>query len=98
MTWHACIACALEMRSSNGRERPLLISNTPAITAGRGGGGGVGEGVLPYKVLMLTSCQPGYVFRDFGLNQGIDVIIFCLKQPARMFYELNYCKIFTRSF
>ena len=43
----------------------------------------------------------------FCLNQGIDFINFCLKkgiyswtikQPTRMFYELNYSKIFTKSF
>ena len=57
--------------------------------------------VLPYKGLMGTCSQPGYVFGDFCLKQGIDFINFCLKQaagylflddkqPARMFYELNY--------
>ena len=39
-----------------------------------------GEGVLPYKGLMGTCGQPGYVFRDFCLKQGIDFIIFCLNQ------------------
>ena len=28
---------------------------------------------------MGTCGQPGYVFRDFRLKQGIDFIIFCLK-------------------
>ena len=28
----------------------------------------------------LTSGQPGYVFRDFRLKQGIEFIIFCLNQ------------------
>ena len=37
-----------------------------------------GEGVLPYKGLMGTCGQPGYVFRDFFLKQGIDFIVFCL--------------------
>ena len=41
------------------------------------GGGG---GVLPYKGLMGTCGQPGYVLRDFCLKQGIDFIIFCLNQ------------------
>ena len=41
----------------------------------RGGGG-----VLPYKGLMGTCGQPGYVLRDFCLKQGIDFIIFCLNQ------------------
>ena len=29
---------------------------------------------------MGTCGQPGYVFRDFGLKQGIEFIIFCLNQ------------------
>ena len=37
-------------------------------------------GILPYKGLMGTCGQPGYVFRDFCLKQGIEFIIFCLKQ------------------
>ena len=39
-----------------------------------------GGGVLPYKGLMGTYGQPGYVFRDFCLKQGIKFIIFCLNQ------------------
>ena len=31
-----------------------------------------GGGVLPYKGLMGTCGQPGYVFRDFCLKQGIE--------------------------
>ena len=42
----------------------------------RGGGGGV----LPYKGLLETCGQPGYVFQDFCLKQGIDFIIFCVIQ------------------
>ena len=38
------------------------------------------RGVLPYKGLMGTYGQQGYVFRDFCLKQGIDFINFCLKQ------------------
>ena len=38
-----------------------------------------GGGLLPYKGLMGTCGQPGYVFRDFCLKQGIDFINFCLK-------------------
>ena len=38
------------------------------------------RGVLPHKDLMETYGQPGYVFRDFCLKQGIDFINFCLKQ------------------
>ena len=36
--------------------------------------GGGGE-VLPYKDLMKTCGQPGYVFRDFCLKQGTEFII-----------------------
>ena len=43
---------------------------TVTIIPGRGGG------VLPYKGLMGTCGQPGYVFRDFCLEQGIEFIIF----------------------
>ena len=39
-----------------------------------------GGGVLPYKGLMGTCGQPGYVFRGFCLKQGIEFIIFCLNQ------------------
>ena len=42
-----------------------LVHNTP-------GGGGV----LPYKGLMGTCGQLGYVFRDFCLKQGINFINF----------------------
>ena len=38
------------------------------------------RGVLPYKGIMGTCDQPGYVFRDFRLKQGIEFIIFCLNQ------------------
>ena len=41
----------------------------------RGGGG-----VLPYKGLMGTCVQPGYVFRDFCLKQVIKCMILCLNQ------------------
>ena len=41
------------------------------------GGGG---GVHPYKGLKRTCGQPGYVFRDFCLNQGIDLSIFVLNR------------------
>ena len=37
-------------------------------------------GVLPYKGLMGTCSQPGYVFRDFCLKQGIDLSIFVLNR------------------
>ena len=53
------------------------------------GPGGKGGGGLPYKALMGTCGQPGYVFRDFCLEQGIKFIIFvlnwvkCLKQGIK---------------
>ena len=47
-----------------------------------------GEGVLPYKGLMGTCGQPGYVFRDFCLKQGIDFVIFCLNQGIDF---INFC-------
>ena len=46
------------------------------------------RGVLPYKGLMGTCGQPGYVFRDFCLKQGIDFIIFCLNQGIDF---INFC-------
>ena len=62
--------------------------NTMAIT--REGGGGV----LPYKGLMGTCGQPGYVFRDFCLEQGIEFIIFCLNQgiDLSIFVFINWVK------
>ena len=50
-------------------------SNIPWEDPGWGGGG-----LLPYRGLMGTCGQPGYVFRDFCLKQGIEVTIFCLNQ------------------
>ena len=47
-----------------------------------------GGGVLPYKGLMGTCGQPGYVLRDFCLKQGIDFIIFCLDQGIDF---INFC-------
>ena len=38
------------------------------------------RGVLPYKGLMGTCGKPGYVLWDFCLKQGIEFILFCLKQ------------------
>ena len=61
-----------------------------------------GGGGLPYKGLMGTCGQPGYVFRDFCLKQGIDFIIFCPNQGLINFCLkkgiLNYSKMLTRSF
>ena len=37
---------------------------------------------------MGTCGQPGYVFRDFCLKQGIDFIIFCLNQGVDF---INFC-------
>ena len=45
-------------------------------------------GVLPCKGFMGTCGQPGYVFRDFCLKQGIDLIIFCLNQGIDF---INFC-------
>ena len=45
---------------------------------GRVGVGGGGNGATPFKGLMGTCGQPGYVLRDFCLKQGIEFIIFCL--------------------
>ena len=39
-----------------------------------------GVGVLPYKGLMGTCGQSGYVFRDFCLKQGIDFYHFVLNR------------------
>ena len=51
--------------------RRILSSSTVQIPGG---------GVLPYKGLMGTCGQPGYVLGDFCLKQGIKFIIFCLNQ------------------
>ena len=60
----------------------------------RGGGGG---GVLPYKGLMGTCGQPGYVFRDFCLEQGVEFIIFCLNQGIDLsIFVLNWVKCLNR--
>ena len=59
------------------------------VCLGEGGGGGV----LPYKGLMGTCGQPGYVFRDFCLEQGIEFIIFCLNQGIDLsIFVLNWVK------
>ena len=47
-----------------------------------------GGGVLPYKGLMGTCGQPGYVFCFFCLKQSIDFIIFCLNQGINF---INFC-------
>ena len=46
------------------------------------------RGLLPYKGLMGTCGQPGYVLRDFCLKQGIDFIIFCVNQGVDF---INFC-------
>ena len=48
------------------------------------GVGGWGGGLLPYKDLMRTCGQPGYVFRDFCLKQGIEFIIFVLIKVSNL--------------
>ena len=47
-----------------------------------------GEGVLPYKGLMGTFGQPGYVFRDFFLNRVSILSFFCLNQGIDF---INFC-------
>ena len=52
-----------------------------------------GGGVLPYKGLMETCGQPGYVFRDFCLEQDIKFIIFCHNQGIDLsIFVLNCVK------
>ena len=51
-------------------------------------------GVLPYKALIGTCGQPGYVLRhDFCLNrvQGIDFIIFLSSKLIRGIDFINFC-------
>ena len=58
------------------------------------GGGGA---VLPYKGLMGTCGQPGYVFRDFCFKQGIEFIIFCLNQGIDLsIFVLNRINVLNR--
>ena len=56
------------------------------------------RGVLPYKSLMGTCGQPGYVFRDFCLKQGIEFIIFfCLNQGIDLsIFVLNRINVLNR--
>ena len=58
---------------------------------------GGGRGVLPYKGLMRTCGQPGYVFRDFCLKHGIEFIIFCLNQDIDLsVFVLNRVNVLNR--
>ena len=59
----------LNSKSGRGRLREVVAYKGFQISEG---------GVLPYKGLMGTCGQPGYVFRDFCLKQGIEFIIFVL--------------------
>ena len=75
-------AYSLDCGENYGRSRSCTIAIgrrqfDRTVPQAQGGGGG---GLLPYKGLMGTCGQPGYVFRDFCLKQGIDFIIFCLNQ------------------
>ena len=46
---------------------------------------------------MGTCGQPGYVFRDFCLEQGIEFIIFCLNQVIDLsIFVLNWVKCLNR--
>ena len=71
-------------------ERESCQVTSPDGNYGPGGGEG---GVLRYKGLMGTCGQPGYVFRDFYLKQGIDFINFCLKEGI-LKQQQNFYKIF----
>ena len=56
-----------------------------------------GGGVLPYKGLMGTCGQPGYVFQDFCLKQGIEFIIFYLNQGIDLsIFVLNRINVLNR--
>ena len=61
------LLCIVNM--TNRSQELFIMSRNP------GGGGRL----RLYKGLMGTCGQPGYVFRDFCLNQGIDFINFFLK-------------------
>ena len=46
---------------------------------------------------MGTCGQPGYVFRDFFLEQGIEFIIFCLNQDIDLsIFVLNRINVLNR--
>ena len=46
---------------------------------------------------MGTCGQPGYVFRDFCLEQGIEFIIFCLNQDIDLsIFVLNRINVLNR--
>ena len=56
-----------------------------------------GGRVLPYKGLMGTRGESGYVFRDFCLKQGIEFIIFCLYQGIDLsIFVLNRKNVLNR--
>ena len=57
-----------------------LIAGLDLVCAGRGPGGG--GGVLPYKCLMGTCGQPGYVFGIFVLNRLSILSIFGLNRVS----------------
>ena len=79
-----CLDCSIFSRQGNHKGvfasndctrwniEAAIISFLPVLDSGSPGE------VLPYKGLMGTCGQPGYVFRDFCLKQGIESIIFCL--------------------
>ena len=76
------------MYFGNGR----LIAGLDLVCAGRGPGARRGGGVLPYKGLMGTCGQPGYIFRDFyeckqgikNRNSVLNRVGKCLKQGQGM--------------
>ena len=68
-------------------------ANVLEWTGPPGGGGRV----LPYKGLMGTRGEPGYVFQDFCLKQGIEFIIFCLYQGIDLsIFVLNRINVLNR--
>ena len=67
--------------------RKVMRTPTPIFLGRTRDGGG---GVLPYKGLMGTCGQPGYVFRDFCLlKQDIEFIVFCLNHSG--YRSINFC-------
>ena len=73
MTWHELLSLTPEFKKKKVLTVCVNVLQRTSIKKPQGGGG-----VLPYKALMGTCGQPGYVFRDFCLEQGIEFIIFVL--------------------
>jgi len=74
-----------------GRSKNTYTSTAKVVSWDPGGG------VLPYKGLMGTCGQAGYVFQDFCLKQGIEFIIFCLNQGIDLsIFVLNRISVLNR--